>query len=176
MYITEKIDGTNGIIFVDPDGSVYAGSRNRWLTNEDGTPPNPEQDNYGFGAWVHETREALKKLGPGFHYGEWYGAGIQRGYGMTTKRWASFEFYRRDEHPEWDKVPAMHIGAYDPAAILGAIDRLKASGSILVPGFMKPEGIVISFKNAKGAKFKKLCENDAIHKSELHAEAPCQTL
>jgi hypothetical protein len=40
-WITEKIDGTNGIIFVpdEPDKPILAGSRERWLSNEDGTPP-----------------------------------------------------------------------------------------------------------------------------------------
>lgn len=38
--ITEKIDGTNGQIFIDEDGKFLIGSRTRWIT--------PENDNHGF--------------------------------------------------------------------------------------------------------------------------------
>lgn len=38
--ITEKLDGTNAQIWISEDGTVRAGSRNRWIT--------PADDNYGF--------------------------------------------------------------------------------------------------------------------------------
>lgn len=69
--ITEKLDGTNAQVFVTDDGRLYAGSRNRWIT--------PEDDNYGFAKWVRANAEELKLLGPGRHFGEWWGNGIQRG-------------------------------------------------------------------------------------------------
>jgi hypothetical protein len=69
--ITEKIDGTNAVVFVSDEGIVKAGSRSRWIT--------PESDNYGFAKWVHENEDELRTgLGPGFHYGEWWGKGIQK--------------------------------------------------------------------------------------------------
>jgi hypothetical protein len=168
-WITEKIDGTNGIIFVpdEPDKPILAGSRERWLSNEDGTPPEKGKDNYTFGAWVYERRDSLRRLGPGYHYGEFYGAGIQRRYGLTTKRFASFEYWRDDiQIPDVDVVPVLYTGEPTEGILFDTLQYLKAMGSILVPGFMKPEGIVITFKNMKSAKFKKLCENDKIHKKQ----------
>ena len=62
--LTEKIDGTNGLILVPEAASVpvQAGSRNRWI--EPG-----KQDNYGFAGWVALHAEELRELGPGLHYG-----------------------------------------------------------------------------------------------------------
>lgn len=175
-WITEKIDGTNGVIFVpdDPDKPILAGSRERWLSNEDGTPPIKGGDNFTFGAWVYERREPLRQLGPGYHYGEFYGAGIQRQYGLTTKRWASFE-YRRDDIniPDVDVVPILYTGEPVEGTIAVTLNKLIETGSILVPGWMKPEGIVITYKNMKSAKFKKLCENDKIHKSQQVTQHAC---
>lgn len=169
-WITEKIDGTNGVIFVpdDSDKPVLAGSRERWLTNEDGSPPDKTKDNFGFGVWVHERRDKLRQLGPGYHYGEFYGAGIQRRYGLATKRWACFEYWRDDiQIPDVDVVPVLYSGEPVEGIIAITLAKLMETGSVLVPGFMKPEGLVITYKNMKSAKFKKLCENDKIHKSQL---------
>jgi hypothetical protein len=68
--ITEKIDGTNASILITDDGSDIAGvgSRTRWIT--------PEDDNHGFAKWVKANHEELLKLGPGHHFGEWWGNGI----------------------------------------------------------------------------------------------------
>lgn len=176
-YITEKIDGTNGVIFVpdDPTQPVLAGSRERWLTQESGEPPDKRSDNFGFGVWVHERRDSLRMLGPGYHYGEFHGAGIQRKYGQATKRWASFEYWRIDiAIPDVCVVPVLYTGEPTEGIISGTLANLIEKGSILYPGFMKPEGIVISYKNMKSARFKKLCENDRIHKSQLtHTESAC---
>ncbi|HLE80817.1 MAG TPA: RNA ligase family protein, partial [Dehalococcoidia bacterium] len=84
--ITEKIDGTNAQVVVLEDGRVLAGSRNRWIT--------PEADNFGFARWVKEHEEELRSLGPGRHYGEWWGSGIQRGYGLKEKRFSLFNVSR----------------------------------------------------------------------------------
>lgn len=166
-WITEKIDGTNGIVFVPdtPDQPVLAGSRERWLTNEDGTPPLKGKDNFGFGQWVHERSESLRRLGPGYHYGEFHGAGIQRKYGLTDKRWASFEYWRDDiQIPDVCVVPVLYTGEPVAGIIDLTVDRLRQMGSVLYPGFMQPEGVVVTFKNMHHAKFKRLCENDKIHK------------
>ena len=115
-YVTEKIDGTNGVIYVpkDPALPVLAGSRERWLTHADGEPPTKQEDNFGFGVWVHERREELRRLGPGYHYGEFHGAGIQRNYDLPDKRWASFEYWRKDLNITGVcVVPVLYEGAAD---------------------------------------------------------------
>jgi hypothetical protein len=177
-YCTEKIDGTNGIIFVPdtPDKPVLAGSRERWLSNEDGTPPEKAKDNFGFGAWVYERAESLRLLGPGYHYGEFHGKGIQRNYGLPDRRWASFEYWRTDIQIDGVCVVPLLYGGEPRVLDVGAlgslnpwdacVEALRHGGSILYPGFMKPEGVVITFKNMRSAKFKRLCENDKLHKHQ----------
>lgn len=156
VIITEKIDGTNSIIHVAEDGTVTAGSRNRWLTLE--------ADNFGFCKWVTENADALRHLGPGYHYGEWYGPGIQRGYGTDQRRFALFSHWM-DPIPEvCQKVPVLYRGEWYPALFDEVVNQLASSGSVLVPGFMDPEGVVIQFKNERNAKFKKFCKNDKLHK------------
>lgn len=86
IVVTEKIDGTNGLIFFDEELNMRVGSRNRWIT--------PEDDNYGFARWAYENEEELRKLGPGHHYGEWWGKGIQHGYGMDRKVFSLFNVFR----------------------------------------------------------------------------------
>src|SRR6185295_20257401 len=117
ILITEKIDGTNAAIIIEEnvlntpelvdnqayrtsDGEYFvsAQSRNRVLVPGKGT------DNFGFAQWVSDNRDALALLGPGHHYGEWYGAGIQRGYGLTGKRFALFNVLRWREDEEQSKV------------------------------------------------------------------------
>lgn len=169
-FLTEKIDGTSGVVYVPESATepLLAGSRERWLTNEDGTPPEKAKDNFGFGRWAHENAEALRRLGPGTHYGEWHGNGIQRGYGLPDKRFALFAYWRTDlaelNIPRVTKVPVLYEGEPTFDVFESAINNLRAYGSVLYPGFMKPEGIVITFKNMREAKFKKLCEKDKLHK------------
>ncbi len=139
--ITEKIDGTNAAVVVE-DGLldtwpsvqpadqgvivnreiggeqksllVTAQSRSRLITTED--------DNFGFASWVRENAESLvDDLGVGLHFGEWWGAGIQRGYGLqkgdrrfslfNTKRWfeEQFEFTTS----EMNCVPVLYDGPFE---------------------------------------------------------------
>src|SRR5690606_32927913 len=86
VIVTEKIDGTNAQVCIGEDGSIRAGSRTRWIT--------PEADNFGFARWVEENKEELLKLGPGRHFGEWWGKGIQRGYGVADRRFSLFNALR----------------------------------------------------------------------------------
>jgi hypothetical protein len=105
MIVTEKIDGTNAQVLVTEDGDLFAGSRTRWIT--------PHDDNYGFARWVagHE-RELIEGLGPGRHFGEWWGSGIQRGYGLKgdDKRWSLFNTIRWHLHD----LPPQRIVTADP--------------------------------------------------------------
>ena len=79
-YVTEKLDGTNASIYITESGDMLVGSRNRWIT--------PTNDNYGFAKWAERNREELMKLGPGHHFGEWWGNGIQRAYGLKEKKFS----------------------------------------------------------------------------------------
>lgn len=192
IVITEKIDGTNAQILIVPSAglpyseecqcvvpgnrtdenamTIFAGSRNRWIQ--------PGNDNFGFAAWVKANAEELLKLGPGRHFGEWFGSGIQRGYGLKEKRFALFNVGR------WTLstagaielktgtriaccgvVPILYIGPFKTEAINETLIHLEKTGSIIAPGFNKPEGIVIYHK-ASGCLFKKTIENDESGKTE----------
>lgn len=171
MIITEKIDGTNAQIYIPNPGSddeleinaryafpLLAGSRNRWLLPQGG-------DNFGFGAWVYKNAEALKRLGYGHHYGEWWGQGIQRGYGLTKKRFSLFNVHKWSKGlPEGlpdnvDVVPVLDRYTFDTERIQHCLEELAANGSKAAPGFTKPEGIVI-YHVAAGQIFKKTIEAD----------------
>lgn len=169
VIVTEKIDGTNGIVYIsDPsDGGsamLLAGSRSKWITSG-------KEDNYGFAHWVEEHREELiTGLGPGTHYGEWWGAGIQRRYDQKVKRFSLFNTHRWSD-PEvrpkcCDVVPVLYTGiGFHHAAAIG-LNILQEKGSQAAPGFMKPEGVVI-FHSASGGLFKVTLENDESPKGKV---------
>ena len=93
IVISEKIDGTNGLIYIDEQGNIKAGSRTQWIYPKrfHVKGDNSKLDNYGFATWVDNNQEALiKLLGPGYHYGEWWGQGIQRRYDMDRKVFSLF--------------------------------------------------------------------------------------
>lgn len=168
--ITEKIDGTNAQIWISDDNTeLYAGSRNRWIT--------PEDDNYGFARWVEVHRTELLRLGPGHHYGEWWGAGIQRRYGLAEKRFSLFNTGRwgeggkdRDKLPACcHVVPVLYEGQFDTLIVDTIAADLKASGSTAAPGFMQPEGIVVYVAAARKL-FKYTLDGDG-HKGARAAEA-----
>ena len=175
IVLTEKLDGTNASILITeypcetgvPMLTVEACSKNRVLGLG-------VLDNHGFCAWVQEHETELKKLGVGQHYGEWYGRGIGRNYGLDHKRFALFNVGRwRDSSNEWlpvpglpdcvEVVPVIGSAVYSSVDIDGAINHLKTKGSIAVPGFMEPEGVIIYHKNSNQL-FKRLVENDRGHK------------
>lgn len=163
VTVTEKIDGTNAAIRIEADGSdeknhvalagyrhddtgehwyqLGAQSRNRLIT--------PDADNYGFAAWVKENAESLvRDLGPGSHFGEWWGSGIQRGYGIEEKRfslfntakWAGAEF----ETPQLHTVPVLYQGVFNETDAVDMPEyKLSFYGSSAAPGFRNPEGICI---------------------------------
>jgi hypothetical protein len=155
--ITEKIDGTNGVIHIGEDGEFQAGSRTRWLGDH--------EDNHGFWHWAMENKEELMKLGKGYHYGEWWGSGINRGYGLLKgeKRFSLFNTARWSDDLLRPKccsvVPVITEGIFDTNFINNALAELIDSGSRASKGFMKPEGIVIYHK-AGNMMFKKTIEKD----------------
>lgn len=164
MEITEKIDGTNALLVVSgapvPAAPVvaevsglilYAGSRNRWLT--------PEDDNFGFVRWVKENAAALATMKPGFHYGEWWGLGIQRGYGLKEKRFSLFRYEDDDLPPIVHRVPRLYRGPFDTNTIDLIFEDFRHRGSTAAPGYPNPEGIVVYHK-AAGQLFKRTYDGD----------------
>ena len=178
VIVTEKIDGTNAQVCITEDGSVIAGSRTRWITTID--------DNFGFAAWVQEHREELLTLGVGRHFGEWWGKGIQRGYGLSEKRFSLFNVQRwalygttPKTYPTADPrvirtqdvlppccglVPVLMQGMFNTDVINNYLELLRQQGSYAAPGFMRPEGIVI-FHTAGNVGFKKTLEKDEMPKA-----------
>lgn len=201
--ITEKIDGTNASIYVTEDVDfkdpmllvsmmlndkpvgIYAGSRTRWIT--------PNADNYGFAAWVTINAPELVKLGVGHHFGEWWGSGIQRGYGFKNGE-RFFSLFNAARWVEHDK-PTYAIEDPNPKAkpkftehapacckVVPILDRylfgdnygnvpvanealriLKKYGSRVAPNYMNPEGIVV-YHIAGNVGFKKTIEKDEMPK------------
>lgn len=163
--ITEKIDGTNALIYISKDLEFKVGSRSRWLSKE--------SDNYGFFSWAEENKEKLLGLGPGYHYGEWWGRGIQRNYGLDHKKFSLFNVTRwgelGDEHAKLpdccSTVPVLWSGDFEDVStkIKECVELLKSSGSVAAPGFARPEGVVI-YHVGGDILFKKTIEHDEIPK------------
>jgi hypothetical protein len=152
--ITEKIDGTNACVAISDDGDFFTGSRTRWIV--------PGNDNFGFAKWAHEHKEELLLLGPGRHFGEWWGAGIQRRYGQTEKRFSLFNTSRWQETPPpacCSVVPVLYHGIFTSTAADEALELLRSKGSHAAPGFMQPEGIII-YQSAARMYFKKTLDKD----------------
>jgi hypothetical protein len=167
IIVSEKIDGTNAAIHIQlrgpavsdmvldaypypPGNYVVAGevwevtaqSRNRLIF--------PGNDNYGFAAWVAENAaDLIELLGPGLHFGEWWGRGIQRGYGLTERR---FSLFNTDKHADVqdvadgvtvEAVPVLYRGPFSEDAIRRVLTELRDHGSWAAPGFERPEGVCV---------------------------------
>lgn len=151
--ITEKIDGTNCCVLVGEDGSLRAGSRTRWIDTD--------TDHFGFALWVKQHADELRGLGPGTHFGEWWGVGIQRGYGLHERRWSLFNVGRWSESRPacCHVVPVLWRGNFCDLNTQLLLENLMTCGSAAAPGFMRPEGIVIYHK-AANVLFKRTIEKD----------------
>jgi len=185
FVITEKIDGTNGVIcidvgYVDFDAqdvnalsvctdegtfTLRAGSRKRWI--------NPNQDNHGFAQWAWgNAKELVLGLGEGTHYGEWWGSGINRGYGLTKgeKHFSLFNVNRwNEENIPPSCVRVVPVLVHGPTAadinrwVSNELGWLRAGGSVAAPGFMNPEGVIVYHK-AGNHMYKILLEGDDLPK------------
>lgn len=134
--VTEKLDGTNACIMINGE-NIEAASRNRKITSED--------DNYGFAAWVEENRDELLKLGEGYHYGEWVGKGINRGYGLDDRRFYIFGKYNKESLPNCIyQVP--NLGSTDIQSIKFMEQRLLEHGSFINKDFKEVEGLILQDK------------------------------
>ena len=186
VIVTEKIDGTNACIAIGEDGEFLTGSRTRWIT--------PESDNYGFSKWAHDHKTELLTLGAGLHFGEWWGSGCQRGYGLPNgeKRLSLFNVTRWCLHGEEPQqihtadprivkmqdvlpscvglVPVLWRGNMDDLQLGDIIDSLRNSGSRASPGFDRTEGVVI-FHVAGNVLFKKTIDKDNEPKSKQKEQA-----
>lgn len=184
---SEKVDGTNGVLWwkgdvdgvdtskivarvVVDEGPLYllAGSRTRWLTTQD--------DNFGFAGWAAEHAKDLAALGPGRHFGEWFGHGIQRGYGMDHREFALFDQrWTADEVKLPGGVCVVPVLATVEGWMLNeavsiALEVLKETGSVVAPGFARPEGLVVRHL-VNGTRFKVLLEGDNQPKGIAHADS-----
>lgn len=154
VSITQKIHGSNAQILIQENGDILAGSRGRWL--------NLDHDNYGFCRFVDSYKnEIVEKLGPGRHFGEWAGPGINSGEGLTEKTFVLFDWWKFPEDrslpPQCRVVPLLYNGKMSTDEIDCTFNDLRESGSRLVPGFMRPEGIVI---DVGGTRFKRVFEQE----------------
>lgn len=178
IVITEKIDGTSACVYITEDGYIRAGSRTRWIT--------PQDDNQGFAAWVEAHRDELLTLGPGRHFGEFWGKGIQRNYGLDERRFSLFNVSRwclfmdepqpiKTDDPRIEKmqgvlppccglVPVLYRGEFDTDDIESALDGLRRRGSVAVPGWLDPEGLIV-WHTAANIGFKKTLKHDDLPKS-----------
>ena len=162
--ITEKIDGTNASVHINDYGDIWAGKRTGWIT--------PDNDNFGFAAWVEAHKAELVQLGPGRHFGEWWGNGIQRGYGLPKgdKRFSLFNVAVWGDGDEADKkrrvrpaccyvVPVLSVGDFTTNRVEACLTLLAATGSQAAPGFMKPEGVIV-YHTANNVSFKQTYDSD----------------
>lgn len=194
MVITEKLDGTNAAVCIEPyaggfdepdyqeplavvDGlALYAQSRKRLIR------PGKGNDNYGFAGWVKDHADELAQLGPGHHFGEWWGQGIQRGYGLDERRFSLFNAGRWDECTDdpdtpGDKefaprcchvVPVLATANFNSTVIEGVLEDLRLGGSVAAAGFDRPEGVVV-YLSAARTSFKVTLEKDGVPKSAVAA-------
>lgn len=185
-YISEKIDGTNAtihlfhpaelvgdepeefkenIITIDHTMSMLVGSRNQWIGSG-------KKDNHGFWAWCNANKDQLVTLGYGTHRGEWWGKGIQRGYGLTEKRFSLFNTswetipgteYRSAVCPVCHVVPLMRSAIFNTEEADYCLKILKDNGSLAAPGYGNPEGIVVFHEHSQ-TFFKKTLDKNDEHK------------
>ena len=177
--ITEKIDGTNAQVYITPDWDMFVGSKRRWIQ--------PENDNAGFAKWAYRNKDELLTLGPGQHFGEWWGSGIQRGYGLQEKRFSLFDTNRwavrgkgrlplfgatliSDKIQEYpptccDVVPELYRGDFSTKVVDLMLDQLIYKGSRAAPGCrVAPEGVVVYHLHSR-TSFKKTYPGDG-HKGK----------
>ena len=212
--ISEKVDGTNGLIEVAKVGKIGVdietnsafpsftyntetqvrfGSRNRYITFNN--------DNAGFANFFRHYETKLKDIAkdiivaanseasqtnekptegyPFRIYGEWFGRGIQRDYGLKDKFFMPFSYFYAEKLIEY-QVPniitpnVMYTGKFSMEVVNTCMQQLKLNGSGLVKDYKQPEGIVIFFpkynfrlkETFDGAKWK-----DVVPKSE-HDKKP----
>jgi RNA ligase-like protein len=184
MVISEKIDGTNACVSIGeydaPEQMPEWRPIHTWTAQEGATwgiwaqsrkrmvQPG-KQDNAGFAGWVKDHAEELAMLGPGRHFGEWWGLGIQRGYEQDRKRFSLFNSSRWLDDDSGrptccDVVPVLAAVNFSQAVIDATLEGLREEGSQAAPGFMNPEGVVV-YLSAARSMFKVTLKDDELPKS-----------
>lgn len=168
LIVTEKLDGVFGKIHISdyppstytsdhtvtktPDGRAFivtAATRDFKLKHD--------TDYFGFREWVYAHAQSLAMiLGPGDHFGEWWGGGIRRGYGLPDgdRRFSLFDFNRWSsmigqtlEMTEVDEIRVVPIittlSSFDSSDIHRLLDLLRRTGSYAEVGYKPAEGVVI---------------------------------
>lgn len=160
-YVFPKLDGTNGTVWADEDGTVHAGSRNRELSIED--------DNAGFCKHVL-TSDVMKPIrrfcvdNPNFVVcGEWLGgkAGHIKEY-LQREFWVFDVHHKQDDdmapdndgyksypvYSEWLSdypyvVPPMKVFDNSEEVTVADIAELAEANSFNLPGGVIGEGVVV---------------------------------
>lgn len=162
MRVTEKLDGTNGCIRITEGGEFAVQSRKRFITPGDNVYTTGD-DVHGMARWAYSHRdELIDELGPGVHFGEWFGHKINRGYGLENKyfalfhsRWADYDEFTT---PGLTSVPVLHEGPFSLYVVEQVMANLLHGGSA-VNNFPDPEGVVVTHL-AAGRQFKATLDND----------------
>lgn len=188
IVVTEKVDGTNSAVIiqesdgeaVDPnalatlkhDGVLYeiaAQSRNRLIF------PGKTTDNHGFASFVQYNAEHLfDLLGPGRHYGEWWGSGIQGRYKFNSSDFKGFALFNTEKHKglyHWlanptggqalvEPSPILYEGPFSEQKIRDILESLKKHGSVISPSD-PAEGIVVYHTQSRQVFKVTLDGNDA---------------
>jgi hypothetical protein len=149
VTITEKIDGTNAAVIIEGGKVVGCQSRKRLLS------PGKDTDNFGFAGWVEESKDLLRTLGDGYHYGEWAGPGIQKNpHGLDKKTFFLFSASRWNDDPrpafdlpQLSVVPVLYQGPYNPNLIDEIMDDLDHGHLGISDGKegTQAEGMIIYF-------------------------------
>lgn len=194
IVITEKVDGTNSAVIIqesDSDGEcsayvlahverdgveyeVAAQSRNRLAL------PGKATDNHGFAGFVQQNAEELfDLLGPGRHFGEWWGKGIQGRYKNVHPQIRGFALFNTAKHKvlhAWlpmhggidvlvEPVHVLYEGPFSEKVIRDTLEELKENGSWTSP-LDKAEGIVV-FHTQSRQVYKYTIEGDDAYKGAI---------
>lgn len=171
--LCEKLDGDTIGIHIDPlktdpftdevgikAGDVmFSGADKRaefyrvWLQNRSREVTPDQHDVHGVAAWARaHAAQLVETLGPGIHFGEWWGYKICRGYGLgpgdrrfslfNTARWG---FIDGTQVPSLYAAPVLWEGNLMEgwATIRNEMDALLEGGSVAAPGYRHPEGVVL---------------------------------
>jgi hypothetical protein len=180
VYVFPKIDGTNGSLWMDDEGNIHAGSRNRELT--------PDNDNAGFYTWVlslaniNRYDAVLSALPPGTRlFGEWLVPHTLKTY--EDKAWRDFYVFdvakpAENERgyefvPYYDYAPTLDehtINHIPPQKIIrngrkdDFVNELEGNFYLLPDGSEPGEGIVLknyAYRNKYGRQhYAKLVRNE----------------
>jgi hypothetical protein len=139
------------VLRASPDGvaqfyRVWVQDRHRIVTPD-------QHDLQGVAAWARaHAAELAETLGPGIHFGEWWGYKVCRGYGLpagdrrfslfNTARW---RFIDGTQVPSLYIVPILWEGPLGDnwGTVMEQVQKLEVEGSAAVPGYRFPEGVML---------------------------------